>query len=41
MNKNKKNVDAVAPKLIPAFTRKTNHKLEIASKERQKREGMM
>lgn len=36
-----KNIDAVTYKLKPALTRVTNHKLEVASKKKQKREEIV
>ena len=41
MDKGIKNADTVACKLGPALTKAINHKLEIASKERQKKEEIV
>ena len=41
MEKSIRNVNAIAYKLGPALTRATNEKLEVARKERQKREEMV
>ena len=41
IDKNIKNADAIAYKLGPALTKSINYKLEIANKERQKKEEMV
>lgn len=41
MDKGIGNANAVAYKLRPALTRAINHKLEVVSEERQKREPMI
>lgn len=41
MNKSLKNADIIAYKLRPALTKATNHRLEIADKERQKKEEIV
>ena len=41
MDKGIRNADAVARKLKPALTRAINHRLEIASKGRQKRKEIV
>ena len=41
MDKGIKNADAVSHKLGPALTRATNNRLEVAGKNRQKREEII
>lgn len=41
MNKSKRNADVITHKLRPASTKVTNHSLEVASKEKRKKEKMV